>query len=96
MTTKRDLVDRVAAATDSTKRQTDAIIERFLVELAATLAAEGRLELRDFGVFRTVDLPARTARNPQTGDPVEVPAATHVRFKAGKAMRERLNPNRPS
>lgn len=93
--TKRDLVARVAAATGSTWRETDAIIERFMVELAQALADEGRVELRDFGVFRTVDLPARTARNPKTGDPVQVPARTHVRFKAGKDMRERLNPTEP-
>lgn len=91
-TTKRDLVDRIAEATGTTKVRTDAIVEMFLEELVETLATEGRVELRDFGVLRTVDLPARTARNPKTGDPVDVPARTHVRFKAGKAMRARLNP----
>jgi integration host factor subunit beta len=90
-TTKRDLVDRIAEATGTTKVRTDAIIDLFLVELVEVLAAEGRVELRDFGVLRTVDLAARTARNPRTGDPVEVPARTHVRFKAGKATRARLN-----
>lgn len=90
-TTKRDMVDRIAEAAGYPETRVDRVIDLFLEEVIEVLVREGRLELRDFGVWRTVDLPARVGRNPATGEAVDIPASTHVRFKAGKHMRERLN-----
>src|SRR5690606_8448139 len=60
----------------------DAIIE--------TLATEGRIELRNFGVFEVRERKARKARNPRTGDPVEVQPKNVVTFQPGKEMEERV------
>jgi integration host factor subunit beta len=89
--TKRKIVNRIAVATGTTKTRTAKIVNMFLEGLIDELDEEGRLELRDFGVFKVVDLEARTGRNPKTGESVEIEAAKHVRFKMGKMMRERLN-----
>ena len=59
--------------------------------IANQLADGGRVELRGFGAFSTRQREARTGRNPRTGEAVEVPAKSVPFFKAGKAIRERLN-----
>ena len=81
----------VGPESDLPKTDIDQVVDRFLEELIDALVREGRIELRDFGVFRTVELSARVGRNPATGEPVNIPASTHVRFRAGKLMREKLN-----
>ena len=51
---------------------------------------QGRIELRNFGVFEVKKRKARKARNPRTGDKVEVPPKCVVTFKPGKEMEERV------
>ncbi|MEW4449473.1 integration host factor subunit beta [Qipengyuania sp. JC766] len=68
------------------------LVDIFFEEITARLAEGGRVELRGFGAFSTRQRDARTARNPRTGEPVEVPAKSVPYFKPGKEMRELLNP----
>lgn len=89
---RRDFVARIAVATGLPKTKVDQVIRLFLDQVTGALVRDGRLELRNFGVFRSVFLPARTGRNPRSGAAVQIPAAKHVRFRAGKRMREELNP----
>jgi integration host factor subunit beta len=56
-----------------------------------SMAAGGRVELRGFGAFSVRSRPARSGRNPRTGEAVEVPAKAVPFFKSGKELRERLN-----
>jgi integration host factor subunit beta len=88
--TKRDLVRRIAAETKASTEVVRQIVQRFLDDLIDELAAGRRLEFRDFGVFEVVRRKPRTARNPRTGEPIEVPAKTVVHFKQGRIMRERV------
>ncbi len=90
--TRRRFVNRIAVETGYPKTRVDRVVDLLLEELIEALAETGRVELRNFGVFRTVDLEARVGRNPRSGEPVDIPASTHVRFRMGKRMRERLNP----
>ena len=53
------------------------------------VAEEGRLELRNFGIFEVKTRAAREGRNPKTEEKVFVPAKCVVVFKAGKVMKER-------
>ena len=89
--TQRDFVDRIAAATGVPKLRVDQVLDLFLEEIGDALGRDRRVFIRHFGTFRTVDLQARTGRNPRTGAPVAIPASTHVRFRAGKRMRDKLN-----
>jgi len=86
--TKREFVNRVSVATGLPKVRLARAVDVLFAEIIDALVTDGRVEFRNFGVFRSVDLPARTGRNPRTG----TPASRHVRFKAGKRMRDRLNP----
>lgn len=67
------------------------VVDIFFDEIAGQLANGGRVELRGFGAFSTRQRDARIGRNPRTGEAVEVPAKAVPFFKAGKAIRERLN-----
>lgn len=67
------------------------VVAAILDRIAAALAAGDRVELRDFGAFSIRKHEAHASRNPRTGAVVAVPVRTHVHFKPGKAMRERLN-----
>lgn len=72
-------------------KDVEAVVAAILNRIATALVDGDRVELRDFGAFSVREHEARTSRNPRTGGEVSVPARTHVHFKPGKAMRERLN-----
>jgi nucleoid DNA-binding protein len=58
--------------------------------LADVLAAEGRIELRNFGIFEVRERKAWKARNPQTGTELMAPSRKTVKFHAGKVMKARV------
>jgi integration host factor subunit beta len=66
--------------------QTLEIVQRTFDAIIATLVAEGRIALRDFGVFTVRRTRPRTGRNPRTGATVPVPAQNRVSFKPGRKM----------
>ena len=78
---KADLTQAVAA--DAVNAIVDAIVE--------SLVEGNEVAILGFGSFKVADRTARTARNPQTGEMVEVPASKAVSFKVSKALKEKLN-----
>ena len=66
------------------------VIRRVLDGIMETLVSEGRIELRNFGVFEVRGRRPRRARNPRTGEAVDVPARRVVTFKAGRELGERV------
>ncbi len=84
--TKRDIVRSISEQLGLSQLQTRQVVQRTFEEIINTLAREGRIELRNFGVFEVKRRKGRLARNPKTGDPVEVPERIIVRFKPGKEM----------
>ena len=76
-----DLTQAVAA--DAVNAMVDAIVE--------SLVEGNEVAILGFGSFKVTDRPARTARNPQTGEMVEVPESKAVSFKVSKALKEKLN-----
>lgn len=62
--------------------------------MAKALESRERIEIRDFGSFDVRQRPARLARNPKTGESVQLPVKTVVHFKPGKEMRERVDASR--
>jgi len=98
-TTKRDMVKRIAAETNTPRPVVRQIMQQFLDDIVDELGHGHRLEFRDFGVFETVERKPRVARNPRTGLAIQVPAKTVVHFKQGRVMRERvaaLGPGAPA
>ena len=88
--TKKELTDRIADLTGNKRVVTKKIIQTFLDQIVDELAQGNRLEFRDFGVFETKTRAARMAQNPKTLERVRVPARRHVKFKAGRLMKRRL------
>ena len=72
-------------------RDVENIVNAILNEITDALATGNRVELRGFGAFSVKNRPARTARNPKTGDQVSVDEKWVPFFKTGKELRERLN-----
>jgi DNA-binding protein HU-beta/integration host factor subunit beta len=66
------------------------IVQRVFDGIVETLLNEGRIELRNFGVFEVRERKPRTARNPRTGETVQVPAKRVVTFRPGRQMEERV------
>ncbi len=66
------------------------IVQHFLDEIITELAADNRLEFRDFGVFETRTRASRDAQNPKTLERVQVPCKRSVKFKMGRQMKEKL------
>ena len=88
--TKKELVRSIAKDLGIDQRQAKTIAPRVLDTVLATLASTGRVELRNFGVFEVKRRAARKARNPLTGEEVDVPEKDVVTFKPGKVMQQRI------
>ncbi len=79
--TKKDMAQQIAEATGLPQVQVKEIVQRVFDGIIATLAEDGRIELRNFGVFEV---------NPRTGEKVDVPARLAVTFKPGREMLEQI------
>jgi nucleoid DNA-binding protein len=86
--TKKEIVKEIADEMQLTQLRTKEIVQRTFDAIVDTLVDTGRIELRNFGVFEVRQRAARTARNPRTGERVEVPPKNVVSFKPGKRMEE--------
>ncbi len=89
---KSELVQIIASRNPHLfQRDVENIVGAVFDEITNALAEGNRVELRGFGAFSVRSRPARTGRNPRTGETVEVPAKSVPFFKSGKELRERLN-----
>lgn len=88
--TKKDIVKTIAADADLTQLKVKEIVQRTFDEIIETLVRDGKIELRNFGVFKVTKRAARPARNPRTSAPVDVPEKCVVTFKPGKEMAGRI------
>jgi nucleoid DNA-binding protein len=88
--TKKEIVKQIADKIGETQLKTKDIVQRTFDAIVDTLIEQGRIELRNFGVFEVKQRKARKARNPRTGEKVEVPPKCVVTFKPGKEMEERV------
>jgi len=89
--TKKEIVKTISDETGLNQQQIKAIVQRTFDAIVSTLVEEGRIELRNFGVFQVRPRAARKARNPRTGRQVEVPEKFVVTFKPGKVMEQKVN-----
>src|SRR5262249_36762466 len=88
--TKRDMTKTISEKMGITQLQAMAIVQGVLDEILDTLVQEGRIELRNFGIFEVKKRKPRQARNPRTGERVMVPAKVVVTFKPGLEMQARV------
>ncbi len=88
--TKKEIVKSISDKTGLTQLQIKEIVQLTFDGIVDTLLEEGRVELRNFGVFQVKGRKARKARNPRTGRQVDVPEKFVVTFKPGKEMEARV------
>lgn len=88
---KREFIDRVAAKTGMTKRDSERTMDAIFQTLVEVLEEGDRIQVNKFGVFQTKRRAPRMARNPYAGTAHPLPAATVLAFKASPVLREQLN-----
>ena len=89
---KSELVQRIASQNPHLyQRDVENIVNAILGEIISAMAAGDRVELRGFGAFSVKHRPARTGRNPRTGEPVQIAASKGVKFSAGAAFKSAVN-----
>jgi DNA-binding protein HU-beta len=86
--TKQHLVDEIAAKADITKKQAGNALNALLETIQNSLAQGDSVSLIGFGTFEVRNRAARDGRNPQTGEPIRIPAKRVPAFKAGKTLKD--------
>ena len=87
---KTELVAAVAAKTELSKKNAEKAVAAVLDTVAETLAAGEKVQLVGFGTFELREREARTAKNPRTGETVQVAASRVPAFKAGQALKTKV------
>ncbi len=88
---KTDLVECMAAEAGISKEAAKSALNAFTKATVESLAKGESVTIVGFGTFKVSERKARTGINPKTMQPIEIPAARVVRFKAGNDMDERVN-----
>jgi integration host factor subunit beta len=90
--TKATLIDKVSERVEGlTRKQTEIVVETFFESIRDALGKGEKIELRGFGNFKLKTRNPRKARNPRTGESVDVPAKKVLHFKPGKELKDMLN-----
>ncbi len=88
---KTDLVNTVAAESGLSKSDAAKAVDAVIGGISGALADGESVSLVGFGSFVVSERAARTARNPRTGETINVGPSKGVRFKAGKALKAAVN-----
>jgi nucleoid DNA-binding protein len=89
--TKRDLVNDISSRTGLPQIETKKIIECFLDSVARSLIEGNNIEIRGFGRFKIRNRNGYKARNPRTGEPIEIEAGKKPVFEPSKELKKVLN-----
>ncbi|GEK72888.1 MULTISPECIES: HU family DNA-binding protein [Halomonas] len=88
---KSELIEAIAASADIPKAAASRALDAMVDAVADSLKKGDSVSLVGFGTFTVKERAARTGRNPQTGEPIEISAAKVPSFKAGKALKDSVN-----
>jgi len=88
---KSELIDAVAASSDISKAAAGRAIDAVVESVTDALKRGEQVTLIGFGTFSVKERSARTGRNPQTGETINIAAAKVPGFKAGKALKDAVN-----
>lgn len=89
--TKKDLIKEVANRTGLDLQTVKENIQEMFDVMCEGLGRDGNIEIRNFGIFKVKSIPSRAARNPKTGETIQVPAKNLIHFKPGQLMKQRIN-----
>lgn len=88
---KSELIEAIAASADLPKAVAGRALDASVEAITNALKSDDQVVLVGFGTFSVKDRAARTGRNPQTGEPIQIKAAKIPGFKAGKALKDAVN-----
>ena len=88
---KSELIEAVAASADIPKAAAGRAVDAMVEAITGALKSDDQVVLVGFGTFSVKERAARTGRNPQTGQPIEIAAAKIPSFKPGKALKDAVN-----
>lgn len=88
---KSELISALAAKTEMSKKDAEKAVNSFIETITDSLAKDDKIQLVGFGTFMVKNRPARNARNPRTGEEIKISASKAPAFKAGKALKEKVN-----
>ena len=87
---KGELVEKVSSSTGTSRAEATRSVNAVLENISKALKKGDSVTLVGFGTFSKVRRKARTGRNPQTGTAIKIKARNAVKFKAGKALKDRV------
>ena len=87
---KTELIAAAAEQAGMTKKDTEKVLNAALDAIAAALAKNDKVQVSGFGIFEVKEREARTGRNPQTGEPMEIAASRTPSFKASKTLKDAI------
>ena len=88
---KTELVAAIAEKTELSKKDSEKALKAFIDVVTEELQKGEKIQLVGFGTFEVSERAARTGRNPQSGEEMEIPASKAPKFKAGKALKDMVN-----
>ncbi|PMR77498.1 HU family DNA-binding protein [Billgrantia endophytica] len=88
---KSELIEAIAASADIPKAAATRALDAMVDTVTDSLKNGETVSLVGFGTFSVKERAARTGRNPQTGEPIQISAAKVPSFKAGKALKDSVN-----
>jgi len=88
---KAELISVMAEKSGLTKKDSEKALNSFIEAVEEALVKGEKVQLVGFGTFEVRERSARKGRNPQTGEEIDIPAASVPAFKAGKALRDSIN-----
>ncbi len=86
--TKTELIDKVSSETELSKAETGKVLTSIIDNISKSLKKGDSITLTGFGTFAVSKRKARSGKNPQTGEPLKIPARKVATFKAGKTLKE--------
>ena len=87
----QELIENIAESADITKAAAGRALDSMIDSVTGALKEGDSVVLVGFGTFTVRDRAARTGRNPQTGEEIQIAAAKVPAFKAGKALKDAVN-----
>ena len=88
---RSDLIDIISLETGTSKQTADRILHSIINNIGTTVASGEDVILQDFGTFKLHTRNARVGRNPSTGEEIQIPEKTIVKFRAAKKFKEDMN-----
>lgn len=88
---KHELISAVAQTAELSKNDAEAAVVAMVDAISKALAEGDKVQIVGFGTFEVRERAARTGKNPRTGEEIEIAASKVPAFKAGKALKDKVN-----